>query len=179
MAVTNVFREAVASNSVRKVRIMMEDSLLVDPTFMKFEEMERIAASIDSLYDRHDGRSFRQDKNSWNDAYMEELMVQAIENFSHERLNHLKEVVRYLRPVKEKPAPSYAENQRTSGYQEQKKRDMQKGDYRGAKVAAGAVIGAFIGGTVTVLAEAPVVAGALVGAAVTGTVTYIVTEGKE
>ena len=37
MAVTNVFREAVASNSVRKVRIMMEDSLLVDPTFMKFE----------------------------------------------------------------------------------------------------------------------------------------------
>ena len=41
MALTNSFYEAVESNSVRRVRIMMKDSLLVDPTFLQFKEMEK------------------------------------------------------------------------------------------------------------------------------------------
>ena len=68
MAITSIFKEAVKSKSVRKVRIMMEDSLLVDPTFMKFEEMEKEAGSMkDILYDKHDGRELRQDKSTWDE----------------------------------------------------------------------------------------------------------------
>lgn len=193
MAVTSVFMEAVKSNSIQKVRIMMKDSLLVDPTFAKYEEMERTALSMDGLYDEHDGKSFRKDKNTWDDDYMNDLMVDVIWNFSHERLEHLKEVVHYLRPVKEKPASAFSADhsrnnrkterdippKRNSSYQEQKMRDMQEGNYRGAKAAAGAAAGAAIGGAVAFAVEAPVVAGALAGAAVAGTVTYIVTQGKE
>lgn len=194
MAVTNTFKEAVEAKSVRKVRIMMEDSLLIDPTFTEFKEMEKAAASMDGLYDEHDGRSFKMDKNSWDDDYMNELMVQIIRNFSHERLNHLKDVVRYLRPVKENPASVHSTNYNANSgktgestsskkeftnYQEQKMRDMQEGNYRGTKVAVGTIVGAAIGGTVAVVVEAPVAAGALVGAAVVGTATYIGIERKE
>ncbi len=193
MAVTNVFKEAVESNSVRKVRIMMKDSLLVDPTFAKFEEMERIASAMDGLYDEHDGNSFQKDRSTWDDEYMNNLMVDVLWNFSHERVEHLKEVVRYLRPVKEKPASVSSVNHRgnsgrterdvpprgNSAYQEQKMRDMREGSYRGTKAAAGAAAGAVIGGAVAFAVEAPVVAGALAGAAVAGTVTYIVTQRKE
>ena len=41
MALTNAFREAVTEKNVRKIRIMLKDSLLVDPSFKRFQEMER------------------------------------------------------------------------------------------------------------------------------------------
>ena len=93
MALTNSFYEAVESNSVRRVRIMMKDSLLVDPTFLQFKEMEKAASGMGTLYDEHDGRDFKLTEDSWNDDYMNELMVQVVGNFSHERIEHLKEVL--------------------------------------------------------------------------------------
>ena len=77
----------------------MKDSLLVDPTFELFHMMEKATASMVGLYDEHDGKELVEDRNQWNDNYMDRVMVDVIFNFSHERLNHLKEVVRYLRPV--------------------------------------------------------------------------------
>jgi len=35
MALTNSFYEAVKAGNVRRLRIMMEDSLLVDPSFQE------------------------------------------------------------------------------------------------------------------------------------------------
>ena len=84
---------------------MMKDSLLVDPTFEQFHDMEKIASSMIGLYDEHDGEELIEDRNQWNDNYMDRVMVDVIFNFSHERLEHLKEVVRYLRPVSEHEAP--------------------------------------------------------------------------
>lgn len=191
MAITSTFREAVKSKSVRKVRIMMEDSLLVDPTFRKFEEMEKEAESMkDILYDKHDGREFRRDKCTWDENYMNELMVQVIRNYSHERVDHLKEVVRYLRPVEEKACGSFADKDGRSGreegstqtkerdlnYQEQKKRDGEEGNI--IKVAGGAAAGAVAGGILAGVLDAPVAAGVLAGAVIVGVPAYIYT-GKE
>lgn len=99
MAVTNAFRNAVASGNVRSIRIMMKDSMLVDPTFTEFNEMERLARTVNGLYDTHDGRTLENDPSAWNDDYMNKLMVQVVGNFSQERINRLKEIVRHLRPV--------------------------------------------------------------------------------
>ena len=78
---------------------MMEDSLLVDLTFSEYNEMEKLARNVSGLYNPHDGSELIKDKSKWNDDYMNKQMVQVIRNFSHERLNHLKEIVRYLRPL--------------------------------------------------------------------------------
>ena len=46
MAITNDFMEAVKAGKMMRVRIMMKDSLLVDPTGVQFDEMERYAAEV-------------------------------------------------------------------------------------------------------------------------------------
>lgn len=102
MAITNAFREAVASKNALRVRIMMKDSLLVDPTFKEFEEMARLAGDI---YEKHDGGELSDDTSKWTTDYMNRLMVELVENFSRERIIHLKRVVRYLYPA---PTPTTA-----------------------------------------------------------------------
>lgn len=112
MAVTNEFRDAVAAQNIRRVRIMMKDSLLIDPTGGSFDEMAEAAEGLAGLYDEHDGRELAEDESAWDEDYMDRLMVQAVGNFSHERLEHLKKVLRRLRPVSE--GPSEGPRERTS-----------------------------------------------------------------
>lgn len=178
MAVTNAFREAVSSGNTMGVRIMMKDSLLVDLTFSEFEEMSRIAQSMSGLYDSHDGRGFETDKANWNDAYMDKLMVQVVGNFSHERLEHLKEVVRYLHPAPAKPTKpteqddsfrgtarqQYSTEPSSSAYRRQKEEDMRNG--RIIKIVGGATVGAVVGGAIAAVAGAT--GGTIAGAAVAG-----------
>jgi len=188
MALTNSFYEAVKDGNVRRVRIMMKDSLLVDPTFTDFNNMIKTASSMTGLYDAHDGREFIFDEKQWTDDYMDKLMVQVVSNFSHERINHLKDVVRYLRPVRKSESSSShrteysAEHQaKSNNYREQKYRDQQNGNYRGAKIAAGAVVGAVVGGVVASAAGVTVVGGVAVGALIGGAaaVTASVNGGKK
>lgn len=189
MALTNAFYEAVQSGNVRRVRIMMKNSLLVDPTFEEFQAMEKAAAAMECLYDEHDGKEFNDDRDSWNDEYMNKVMVKVLSNFSHERLEHLKEVVRHLRPVKRQVAPkkemtschSY-EYTGQSSYQEEKRRCQERGDYLGAKIGVGAVTGAAVGGVVASFAGAPVtgvIGGIVTGAVVGGAITTIIVNGSK
>lgn len=99
MAITNAFINAVEAGNVRAIRIMMKDSLLVDPTFAEFNQMAQYARNMNGLYDNHDGRELKEDEASWNDDYMNKLMVQVVGNFSEQRINRLKDIVRHLRPV--------------------------------------------------------------------------------
>jgi len=189
MALTNAFYEAVQSGNVRRVRIMMQDSLLVDPTFTEFNAMEKAASSMVGLYDEHDGKDLIEDRNMWNDDYMDKVMVKVLSNFSHERIDHLKEVVRYLRPVAKTVAPKKEQtsNQtctttKKGSYEEEKRRCQERGDYLGAKIGAGAVVGAAVGGVIASVAGASVagvIGGVVAGAVVGGvTTTLIVNEGK-
>ena len=190
MALTNAFYEAVQSGNIRRVRIMMQDSLLIDPTFAEFNAMEKVASSMAGLYDKHDGKDLIEDRNLWNDDYMDKVMVKVLSNFSHERIDHLKEVVRYLRPVTKTVTPkkeqthynNYSSTRKVS-YEEEKRRCQERGDYRGAKVGVGAVAGAAVGGVVASVAGASaagvlcgVVAGAVVGGVAT---TLVINEGKK
>ena len=188
MALTNAFYEAVRSGDVLSVRIMMQDSLLVDPTFEEFHDMEKAAAGMKGLYDKHDGKKFIEDRSQWNNEYMDRVMVKVISNFSHERLDHLKEVVRYLRPVKERVASRTreAENRRSYGrpgkssYQEEKRRCQERGDYLDAKIGIGVVAGAAVGGVAASVAGASaagIIGGIAAGAVVGGVAAALIVNG--
>lgn len=191
MALTNAFNEAVYSGAIRRVRIMMKDSLLVDPSLAQFEEMNKVASGMQGLYEEHDGRNFNLDKSTWDVDYINKMMIQVVSNFSHERVDHLKEVVRYLNPVLKEREPihassssrdcskteSYASSryshQASSKYQEQKYADQQDGNYRVAKITAGVITGSIAGGIVVSVAGcglASTVIGTVVGGAVGGVV---------
>ena len=184
MSLTNTFKEAVNSGNIQRIRIMMKNSLLVDPTFREFKEMENAAASVKGLYDIHDGKEFEVNKENWDDDYMDKQMVQVVSNFSHERIEHIKDVVRYLRPV-DKITPSHNETRNsnskniktTISYKEQKRRDQESGRYLGAKIATGAVAGAVVGSVVGSAVGVTVATGAVAGAVVGGVAVSIVSNG--
>ena len=189
MALSSAFNTAIAEKNITKIRIMLKDSLLVDPTFTRFQEMEKAARSIPGLYDEHDARPFIEDTNLWTDHYMNTLIVQVVGNFSHERVEHLKKVVRYLRPVKN--LENVSENNKSSvkkdkhsrkifgpsEYQRTKERDFKNGNARMPRMLfVGGVIGAGAGGAVgmlTSLSTAATVACATGGAAVGVAAVYL------
>lgn len=101
MALSPEFNEAVKTKNIRRIKIMMKDSLLLDTTFKDFEEMKIRALQdipMNELYDKHDNRELIQDSSNWTKDYMNKLMVQVIGNFSEDRVEHLKKVVQYLYP---------------------------------------------------------------------------------
>ena len=190
MSSTEAFKNAVAEGNVRKIRIMLKDSLLVDPSFAEFKDMEKAASGVQGLYEPHDGRGFEENEELWDDAYMDRLMVQVVGNFSHERVDHLKSVVRKLRPVSSRTvnrpqtdnrAKINHDNSSKRSYQEQKHNDQISGNYRGAVVAGGAVAGGIVGGAVGAAASltGAAVAGCVIGGAVLGgAAAYYVSERK-
>ena len=101
MSLTNAFWRAVKSNNIVSLRIMMKNSLLVDPSFKEFHEMEKATRGVKGLWEEHDGgKEFITDKSKWDDNYEAKLMTKLItSNFSHERINHFKEVIRYRCPT--------------------------------------------------------------------------------
>lgn len=190
MSVTKAFYDAVHNNDVLSVHIMMKDSLLLEPTFKDFDAMEHVAQNMEGLYQPHDGRPFIADHSQWNDAYMSKLMVQVVFNFSRERVAHLKEVVRYLRPIEEKKEPERVQVQHRSDYQArsahvsrqntthntyqaQKRRDQKDGRYIRTEFAVGVVAGAAVGAAVAYAASVTIAGGAIVGAVVGGTATTV------
>lgn len=184
MALTNAFKEAVNSGNVRRIRIMMKDSLLVDPTFREFKEMENAAASVQGLYDIHDGREFELNEENWDDNYMDKQMVHVVSNFSHERIQHIKAVVRYLRPgakitqSSNETRRNHSTNRNThQSYKEQKRRDQREGHYLGPKVATGAIAGAVVGSVVASAVGVTVATGAVTGAIVGGVAVSVVSNG--
>lgn len=183
MTVTKAFNDAVNSGNVLRVRIMMKDSFLVDPSFTEFKEMETVAARMKGLYECYDGIAFEENKDKWDESYMDKQMVKLISNFSHERISHVKNVVRYLRPIKV-TAPQRTERRTSStnsmpmSYEEQKSQDKINGNYLGSKevtyTAIGTVAGAVVGGVVASAASVTIVGGTLVGAAIGGITAFII-----
>lgn len=97
MAITKEFIEAVESGKTLRVRIMLKDILLVDPTAAKFDEMEAYATSVlGNIYDEHDGETLNYDVTGWNEDYLNEQMVEVVNNFSKERVELLKGMVRHI-----------------------------------------------------------------------------------
>lgn len=97
MAVTKEFMDAVQAGKLMRVRIMLKDSLLVDPTASQYEEMASCAENeMGNIYVEHDGENLNYDVSCWNEDYLNEQMVVVVNNFSKERIELLKSMVRVL-----------------------------------------------------------------------------------
>ena len=90
------FFKAVDEKNIRRLRIMMKDSLMVDPSCKQFNEMSKHVKNIEGMYDEHDNRPFENDKNKWDDKYMYAELSKLVGNFSKERIEHIKKVITYV-----------------------------------------------------------------------------------
>lgn len=97
MAVAEEFKSAVSAGNRTMVRIMLKDSLLVDKSFVSFNEMLAYAEKrMDNLYDVHDGEVLIEEPDKWNKDYMNQQLFAVVSNFSKERLNLLKKIVSHI-----------------------------------------------------------------------------------
>lgn len=97
MSINADFRKAVDAGDTQLVRIMLKDSLSLDPTFTEFNSLVKYAeAHLPDLYDEHDGEDFDLDKANWNKDYLNKEMVSVVYNFSKERIKFLKEMCAFI-----------------------------------------------------------------------------------
>lgn len=94
MALKESFKQAVAAKENIKVRVMLKDSMLIDPTLISFEEMLAYAEErIKPFYDKHNGEELIHDSANWTEQYLDKQMVAMITNFSVERISLLRKMV--------------------------------------------------------------------------------------
>lgn len=134
--ITKAFEEAVKNKNISLVRIMMKDSLIVDPSLKTFNKMNTLASQIEGLYDDFDNRELRADESLWDSQYLDLLMVQLLRNFSRERIRHIKKIVKKIYPMEVPNSKrSRAKVVSTKGssrksYQEQKNKDLKQLEIR-------------------------------------------------
>lgn len=92
------FKNAVDSNNIGLVRIMLKDSLMIDPTGKFFDELFNYAQDRlgNELLEKYDGENLIYDKNLWNKKFFNQEMIKLIDNFSIERINFLKEICKFI-----------------------------------------------------------------------------------
>lgn len=90
------FKEAVIAGDINRVRIMMKNSLTMDVTFRQFQEMlDYSVARMPGLIEVHDGATF-EGKTNWNKNYASDIKADLMDNFSSERIAHIKKVQRFV-----------------------------------------------------------------------------------
>lgn len=95
------FKSAVASGNVLRTRIMLKDALIVDPTSLLFTEMYNYAkAKMKNLLVPFDGGFLEDVSSEWTIDIMDREMVELINNFSIQRIEHLKKVINKVRAAK-------------------------------------------------------------------------------
>lgn len=93
MSINQDFVSTIKDKNTIMVRIMLKDSMLIDPTFVEFDELISYAESnMEDLYDKHDGEEFPEDVSLWTKEFLDNQMVKLLDNFSKERVAFLKKM---------------------------------------------------------------------------------------
>ncbi|MBN1065539.1 hypothetical protein [Clostridium botulinum] len=97
MTQSKEFIEAVKNENLNLVRVMIKDSLVMDPTFKEFNERISYAKkSISDLFEEHDNEVLQTEKSEWTKNYMNTQLNNLMYNFSKERIEHLKKVCQFV-----------------------------------------------------------------------------------
>lgn len=98
--ISKTFQDYVHKKDKISVRMVLKDSLLLDKTFKDFSYKSKYAENrISDLYDEHNGEKFL-DEEKWTEDYLDEQEVTLDLNFSKERIDILKQIIRKLyKPV--------------------------------------------------------------------------------
>lgn len=94
--ISQEFKNTVQAGNIERAKIMLKNSLTMDLTFNQFKQMLEYALNyIPNIIETHDGTAFEPQEN-WNKKYASLLKVELVDNFSAERIEHIKEVQRVV-----------------------------------------------------------------------------------
>lgn len=88
------FKSTIANKNLLSARIILKNSLLIDPTFDQFEKMLTYAKDrIPNIVVPFDGGTLEDDQLKWNQALMNTELIELVDNFSNTRISHVKKVI--------------------------------------------------------------------------------------
>lgn len=88
------FISAIKTGNLLRVRIMLKDSLVGDPTFAQFNEMFAYAwKTLPTLLVPFDNSALEDDHSKWDKDLINMELVEIVNNFSEARIDHLKKVI--------------------------------------------------------------------------------------
>lgn len=91
---TTEFKSSVESGNLLRTRIMLKDSFVTDPTCVQLDALLSYAKEkLPGIIVPYDGDALENDPSKWDLAVMNLELVQLVNNFSQERIDHLKKVV--------------------------------------------------------------------------------------
>jgi len=96
MALTTSYKNAINNKDLMLIKIMLKDSLVLDRSFRNFDEMYAAIPKSINITDLHDKKNFELDMQKWDKNYLNTVLVDLIDNFSIERIKHIKEVISYI-----------------------------------------------------------------------------------
>lgn len=173
MVLTNEFRDAVSNNKKTRVRIMLKDIMLVDPSMKSFDEMLSYAENnMRNLYDEHDGEILSSNSDTWTEDYMNQQMVLVVTNFSRERINLLKKIVKHL--YGNETEETRESIKRTSTFS-----DTSKVNLTGKQIAGGIVAGVGVGTLIGGIIGSNVPVAIIGGVAIAGGTVLFMTGGNK
>lgn len=159
--------DAVENNNITRIRSAFTTIAYEDPTFTsgKFtDSLEYVKSkNVSGVFTEFDQRAFKS-KEEWNEDYWSEIVASLMNDFSYERINHLKEISQYLYPVNRKRTSGTSDE---SGNQNRNRNTTTETKY-GVKSKKVIPIAVTAGFAVTSLAA--IVVGAKGIAAVTGVI---------
>lgn len=154
MALTKEFTEAVENEKKTRVRIMLKDIMLVDPSLKTFDEMLSYAErNMSRLYDEHDGEKLINDPSAWNEDYMNQQMVVVVTNFSKERIDLLGRMVKKLYAHKIETETKISRGNASGTSTSKNSNGLTGVQVAGGVIAvagAGALIGGIVGSSATI-----------------------------
>ena len=110
------FIDAVNSEDYDLIKIMMCNSLLVDPSGADFDEMFEYANNeLKGLLEDYDGEELNNDTSQWDKKFLDKQLLKLEDNFSEERIKYVKLLSATVLNGK---LLKLDENQRRENYQE-------------------------------------------------------------
>ena len=118
-----MFKEELRKNNILKIRLMMKNSLLYDPSFKTFNEMEKLAEEYKvNIWQDSSCEDFIKQKQSWTMDDVNYELTAIISDFTKERIAYLKKLITevYYRDI----------NKKTSYYNKKYKNNVNKTNYK-------------------------------------------------
>jgi len=100
MSISTDFERVVANGDLLAIKRYLINYLQRDPSGGLFDEHLHYAQDRIKVIQPHDGGKFETDQSKWSEDYYSTVRVALTDNFSLERISHLKAVVKHLYPNK-------------------------------------------------------------------------------
>lgn len=97
--ISTEFKQNVESGDLVTVRSALVDYLIIDRTFKKFDEALEYGCANLNIMQPYDNNPLETESEKWDNAYLNQQKVALMVNFSKERIDHIKSIIKNVMPA--------------------------------------------------------------------------------